>query len=302
MSGDNPTASGWSRNLKLSAIVPAGLILGFVLRELIGTAGLIGMLLALVTIVAVRQEMRWRRPRERLLNILMDVADGAGPISALDEIEGELKQLVPILRRLLTEARHKHFEVRKLEAELPQRVAKRTDALERTIGRYKAQAEHDSLTHLLNRRCFDRDLQTIIGDCRTGGADIAVVVIDLDHFKHVNDELGHAAGDDLLRQVAQVIKSGIRERDLAYRIGGDEFCLLLPEIDEAEARAMVARLKETTTAMVKPLKLTPPPALSVGIATRLMAGDCTGAQLVALADRELYKHKAGRPGGTRRAA
>ena len=89
------------------------------------------------------------------------------------------------------------------------------------------QASHDALTGLVNRREFERRLQEALDSAQTGNATHALCYLDLDRFKAVNDTCGHTAGDNMLREVASLIKEAVRDSDTVGRIGGDEFALLL---------------------------------------------------------------------------
>lgn len=115
-------------------------------------------------------------------------------------------------------------------------------------------ALHDGLTRLPNRRFFDRHLEDRLRAARdAGGArDCALIQIDLDHFKQVNDTHGHEAGDQVLTHVAELLRGALKPGDFAARLGGDEFCILLaPGTEELQARAMVARLQ---AALVEPIR------------------------------------------------
>jgi diguanylate cyclase (GGDEF)-like protein len=105
-------------------------------------------------------------------------------------------------------------------------------------------AEHDALTGLLNRRAFTRQLG--IETARSGRyhRPFALVLLDLDGFKQLNDAHGHQAGDDALRRIGDLLVGSIRSSDMAFRIGGDEFALVMPETDEQEVRAAVDRIAE----------------------------------------------------------
>jgi diguanylate cyclase (GGDEF)-like protein len=107
------------------------------------------------------------------------------------------------------------------------------------------QAEHDSLTDLLNRRGFRRVLGELLAERETRGASRAtgaIMVVDLDHFKAVNDLHGHHAGDQVLQATARVLRASVREQDTVARLGGDEFGILLPDVDAVRAQAAAARL------------------------------------------------------------
>jgi diguanylate cyclase (GGDEF)-like protein/PAS domain S-box-containing protein len=106
-------------------------------------------------------------------------------------------------------------------------------------------AEHDPLTGLANRRRFDQELARHIDDCHRYGPRGAVLMLDLDHFKEVNDTLGHAVGDELLVDVARVLLQRMRSTDLVARLGGDEFAVLLPHADRKSAELVASSLVET---------------------------------------------------------
>ena len=106
-------------------------------------------------------------------------------------------------------------------------------------------AEHDPLTGLANRRRFDQELARHVDDCRRYGPRGAVLMLDLDHFKEVNDTLGHAIGDELLVDVARVLLQRMRSTDLVARLGGDEFAVLLPHADMKSAELVASSLVET---------------------------------------------------------
>jgi diguanylate cyclase (GGDEF)-like protein/PAS domain S-box-containing protein len=104
--------------------------------------------------------------------------------------------------------------------------------------------DHDPLTGLLNRRGFVRDLTHQIADARRYGGGGAVLFLDLDDFKFVNDTLGHSIGDEVISDVARVIFERLRETDAFARLGGDEFAILLPHAGQAEAQALAVSLRE----------------------------------------------------------
>jgi diguanylate cyclase (GGDEF)-like protein len=102
-------------------------------------------------------------------------------------------------------------------------------------------SNHDALTGLPNRRLFNELLDQAIGQARRREHKVAVMFVDLDRFKQINDTLGHEAGDELLKQVSMRLKACLRESDTVARQGGDEFVVLLPELTEAEAPSIVAQ-------------------------------------------------------------
>src|SRR5262245_6324669 len=103
--------------------------------------------------------------------------------------------------------------------------------LQEAYDRARLDALRDGLTGLGNHRAFQEDLDVQVGEARRGQLPLAVLMIDVDDLKAVNDKYGHRAGDELLRAVAQVLRANTRREDRAYRIGGDEFVMLLPNTD-----------------------------------------------------------------------
>jgi diguanylate cyclase (GGDEF)-like protein len=152
-------------------------------------------------------------------------------------------------------------------------------------------AEHDDLTGLLNRRRFERDLARQVDLCRRYGETAAVVLLDLDRLKEVNDTLGHRAGDELLTYVAALLEGRLRGSDVLARLGGDEFAVLLPRADAPEAlsvaEALIAAVRDGA-----PFGCT----ASAGVAVVAGAGQAA-ADVLAAADTALYAAKhAGRDG------
>lgn len=119
------------------------------------------------------------------------------------------------------------------------------DVTERRLaeGEMLHQATHDPLTGLANRRAFERRLQQAIDAVRVDGSEHALCFLDLDRFKQVNDQAGHALGDELLKQLAAIIKSRVRGHDLVARLGGDEFALVLENCPLERASAIAESIR-----------------------------------------------------------
>lgn len=105
-------------------------------------------------------------------------------------------------------------------------------------GQLQYLADHDPLTGLYNRRRFEAELSRQVAFNARYGPTGAVLVVDLDHFKYVNDTLGHAVGDELIGRIGQLLRDRLRETDVVARLGGDEFAVMLPAADEDQARAV----------------------------------------------------------------
>jgi diguanylate cyclase (GGDEF)-like protein/PAS domain S-box-containing protein len=153
-------------------------------------------------------------------------------------------------------------------------------------------ADHDPLTGLLNRRSFERVLDRHVAEVARYGPRGALLVLDLDHFKYVNDALGHHAGDELILSVATILRGRLRGSDTLARLGGDEFAVLLPHADregaERVAAALVLAVREQAAVVTggRPRRVT----TSVGIAPFGRAG-LSGEQLLIEADLAMYEAK-----------
>ena len=150
-------------------------------------------------------------------------------------------------------------------------------------------AYRDQLTGIANRTLFERVLADHDSRRATPLANEAaaswLALFDVDHFKQINDRLGHAAGDEALRRVAQLLHHGVRDEDQVFRLGGDEFAVLLADVAEGAARDTVDRLAASCARVLVPLGA----GLSAGLAE--LVGHRAAASALADADRELYRCK-----------
>jgi diguanylate cyclase (GGDEF)-like protein len=164
----------------------------------------------------------------------------------------------------------------------------------RTLGdlrRVASQAATDSLTGLANRWTFDEELALEWRRAERVGDPLALILFDIDNFKTINDTHGHQGGDEVLRQVGEVLAASVRQVDLAARYGGEEFAVIVPETDLEGALDFAERLRQALES--HEIELQNGARLSVtasfGAAVK---GDLTGGEkLVAAADRELYDAK-----------
>lgn len=239
---------------------------------------------------------QWKHQVRRMREALEQALEGQLLIEELEHQPfGGLSPLRPVLLDLLSERRQQRSEISRLHMEIERRVAKRTDALERLIGKLRAQATRDVLTGLYNRRMLDQCLNELVGRCTQDRAPLCVLMIDVDDFKLLNDTLGHAAGDTLLRAIGQLIRSSIRQQDLAFRCGGDEFLIVLPQSPKPIGEALARRLNDLVDGLAKTLTVSRRPRLSIGVS---MLGELpevtTGEELMKEADRRLYAAKSAR--------
>ena len=177
-----------------------------------------------------------------------------------------------------------------LRNELEQRVQDRTRALEEANLRLAEMSRTDSLTGLLNRRAFLEAGERELHRAARGGQPCSVVMIDLDHFKHINDRHGHAGGDAMLKAAASSLRSVLRGEDLVARWGGEEFILLLPNTDGHAALLVAEKARNTLAATSHADDGTSASITgSFGVATH--RGGRTLAAPIAAADQALYRAK-----------
>ena len=182
-------------------------------------------------------------------------------------------------------------------SEIERRVADRTEQLSIAMKESGQRSLHDQLTGLPNRVLFWEHLSMRVKLARRRTTNFAVLFLDVDHFKAINDALGHAAGDRLLKDLAKRLHSALRAGDIAARVGGDEFLILFDEVASIEALAVVAER------LIQALRV----PYSIGTETRVVTASLgvavgpdglhTADAMVAAADSAMYEAK--RRGGGR---
>ena len=161
-------------------------------------------------------------------------------ISEVCELEGCLYIAVC---RDITRRKHAEWEIKSLKQDLEQRVIKRTRELAEVNRELQHQALHDGLTELPNRALLADRLQQGTRAARRENSALALMILDLDRFKEINDTLGHHCGDLLLQQVAQRMRAVLRDSDTVARLGGDEFAVVIPHIQhEHQATAAAEKI------------------------------------------------------------
>lgn len=153
-----------------------------------------------------------------------------------------------------------------------------------------AEARTDVLTGLKNRRSFDEELHRQFAQRQRQGIVFSLLLIDVDHFKQVNDTHGHLAGDLVLQAVARLLTKTLREMDLVYRFGGDEFAVICPGSRLHEAQTAAERIRQNVEKTPVPLKDgSTPVTLSVGVAE--VVGSEVADGMLQRADEALYAAK-----------
>lgn len=164
------------------------------------------------------------------------------------------------------------------------------------LKKLQINAATDSLTGLYNRRLFEEYFTKELNRAHRYGHHLALVILDLHLFKEVNDRYGHLQGDRVLETTARSLWKTLRVSDYAFRIGGDEFALLLPQTEPEQADKLARRVRASCEAALQPLELDLTPLLDYGVAVYPDDGDHKDA-LIRVADERLYKMKGmARPG------
>ncbi|HEX7293889.1 MAG TPA: GGDEF domain-containing protein, partial [Solirubrobacterales bacterium] len=181
----------------------------------------------------------------------------------------------------------------KLDPEDQEIVRSALAKAERTEAELRHLADHDSLTGLLDRRRFRAELDQYVSFNARYGGQGAVMMIDIDGLKAVNDSLGHHAGDNLLRQIASILRERVRATDIVARLSGDEFAVLVPQTDTDGALQLGEDLRAQVAESAAPLPDTENATISVGITMFGGERDIGGEAVLFAADQAMYRAKEG---------
>src|SRR5579859_4796625 len=165
------------------------------------------------------------------------------------------------------------------------------------LKKLQLNAVTDPLTGLYNRRLFGEAFEKELNRARRYGQPLGLVILDLHRFKEVNDKHGHPRGDEVLRAAATTLKKALRTSDSAFRIGGDEFALLLPQTDAAQALALSRRIGTVFEESIAHLQMGVSVSMDHGVATFPQDGE-QADQLIRVADERLYRLKHANHGRT----
>ncbi|WP_460410845.1 MULTISPECIES: sensor domain-containing diguanylate cyclase [unclassified Pseudomonas] len=202
----------------------------------------------------------------------------------------EIAQLGQSIDAMTQSLLGKERELQEANASLEATVAQRTAALTQANAELLSLATHDSLSGVYNRRRFDEKLTEYTLLFRRTGRPFSLLLIDADHFKRINDSHGHAVGDDVLQQLAQLIQSSLRTTDFVARYGGEEFAVLLPEIAKPDTPEVVAEKIRVAVAEAH-FPVIGQVTVSIGIGLADPADNNHNA-LIKRADQQLYQAKA----------
>ncbi len=170
---------------------------------------------------------------------------GASLRNATTELDGstDKEDIGDIVRRLLGATLEIENQNQKLESQL---VASKAElqTLHTSLEAIRYESLTDQLTTLANRKHFDQSIERAIGEARTHGSPLTLILADIDHFKRFNDSYGHQTGDQVLRLVALALKQNVKGQDVACRYGGEEFAIILPRTGLRHARVVAEHIRE----------------------------------------------------------
>ncbi|NOT00412.1 MAG: diguanylate cyclase [Phycisphaerales bacterium] len=231
------------------------------------------------------------RPIRSLITMTKNPPRDADAEVEMDLIGGDVGRLAHQIIKLVGESRNSRARLGQLKRTMDARVEYQTRQVQSMLKRAEREAWIDPLTKLGNRRLLDDRLDTLIADQRKRGEDLAMIAFDVDHFKKLNDTLGHAAGDELLRFMGELLRGSLRVSDIGLRLGGDEFAVILLGASIEEAAETADRLIKLFGQRASVIQTDPRPAISAGVASLKYHKIEDGAGLSAAADAGLYRAK-----------
>lgn len=253
---------------------------------------------------SVKEERAVREASLRVQETLVDlirIADGARIDASNfgDRLTGisscdfgrSIEQLQDLIQNLLRETQR--VAGRSEYAGLRLRESKtKIETLERNLESALRDATMDALTGIANRKSFDATIRRLAGDAMNSGDELSLLMVDVDHFKGINDRWGHLVGDQVLHYVARKLRSAVRGQDYVARYGGEEFAVLLPLTGARSALAVGEKLRASMVREGPPLDTTPPldpVTISVGVSC-YEPGDAL-ADWIRRSDAALYRAK-----------
>ncbi|MCK5231165.1 MAG: GGDEF domain-containing protein [Desulfobulbaceae bacterium] len=220
----------------------------------------------------------------------------------IDRHGGQLKDRHEDIKKLLDPAVWKLVEKNLIELriandKIKKRLIKAEDRLksqELQVGKLQRKIRSDPLTGVMNRLAMEEDLSDELSRCKRYGRTFGIVMIDIDHFKKINDTHGHTIGDEALKAFAQTLRKCLREVDVIYRYGGEEFLVLLPETEGKNSLITAERLRKMIESQVFKYKNDPSLQLrltaSFGVSV-FLKGDSDYLDIIKRADQALYMAK-----------
>jgi len=270
------------------------------LAQALGTLTVVLLLTVVAVIASLLLTRKLVAPMRRLMRAARAVGAGRLDVYVPPSSSDELGILTHTFNHMTQRLAESQGEVANYQRTLEDKVAQRTKELEVATAHAYKLAQHDILTGLPNRSLLNQRLKQIFAQAQRSGLQVACLFLDFDHFKRINDTLGHDAGDQLLQAIAQRLTGAVRESDTVARLGGDEFVVILPGLDPAhatfEVMTVLQRVRESFQAPFRLADQTPTLTCSIGVSVYpLDAVD--PVTLIKQADTAMYAAKeAGRNG------
>ncbi|TMG86923.1 MAG: EAL domain-containing protein [Betaproteobacteria bacterium] len=262
--------------------------------NLIGALNVVALVVLVAIVVTLMLTRRVVAPIRQLMRAARAVGAGKLDVYVPAKSSDELGLLTHTFNHMTQRLAESQAEVATYQRTLEDKVTLRTKELELATAQAYKLAQHDILTGLPNRSLLNQRLKQIVAQASRDGHQVACLFLDFDHFKRINDTLGHDAGDQLLQAVAQRLTGAVRESDTVARLGGDEFVLILPGLDPMhaafEVMAVLTRVRESFLAPFRLADQTPTLTCSIGVSVYPVdATDPNG--LIKQADTAMYAAK-----------
>ena len=209
------------------------------------------------------------------------------PTSRRDELGAIARSVLELHGR----AAKSQEQADRIERSLDSRVADETRRIQRDMRKIERQSWIDPLTGVNNRRMLEEKFGAIFEAQRRAQCDLSVIMMDIDHFKILNDTLGHRAGDEMLAFTGELIQQCLRTDDCAIRYGGDEFLLLLPGVAIEQAQTVAGRIIALFAQRARLLDVKKKPSMSAGVASQMNNEPASSKEIIELADQALYEAK-----------
>jgi len=262
--------------------------------QLLSAVSVVGVLLVIAVSGTLMLTRGLVSPVRRLMRAARAVGAGRLDVYVPPRSADEIGLLAHAFNHMTAKLAESQAEVANYQRTLEEKVARRTRELEVATAHAYKLAQHDILTGLPNRSLLNARVRQILAQAQRDQTHVACLFLDFDHFKRINDTLGHDAGDQLLQAIAQRLTAAVRESDTVARLGGDEFVVILPGLDPAhgsfEVMTVMQRIREAFHAPFRLADQTPTLTCSIGVAVYpLDAHD--GVTLIKQADTAMYAAK-----------
>ncbi len=263
-------------------------------EQMVGAIGVISLLVVIAVIATLSLTRRLVAPMRRLMRAARAVGAGRLDVYVPAGSSDELGLLTHTFNHMTQRLAQSQSEVATYQRTLEEKVAQRTRELEIATAHAYKLAQHDILTGLPNRSLLNQRLKQILAQAQRDATHVACLFLDFDHFKRINDTLGHDAGDQLLQAIAQRLTNAVRESDTVARLGGDEFVVILPGLDREpatfEVMTVLNRVREAFQAPFRLGDQTPTLTCSIGVALYPVDAQ-DGVGLIKQADTAMYAAK-----------